>query len=99
MYEKTTKSLRYKFHNCDIEVENKTFEKLDSLSSYISNKKEMNKPLSIAEGLKFAKQAFYENDSTQYLMPNAFDGAFVGDYLKSNKSDFIFGVFRKRNVF
>jgi hypothetical protein len=47
----------------------------------------MNRPLSVAEGLKFAKQAFYENDSTQYLLPNAFDGAFVGDYLKPKKSE------------
>jgi hypothetical protein len=35
--------------------------------------------------LKFAKQGFYDNDSTQYLMPNTFDGAFVGDYLKPGK--------------
>jgi predicted RND superfamily exporter protein len=63
------------------------FEKVDSLSRYISGKKEINKPLSVAEGLKFAKQAFYDNDSTQYLLPNAFDGAFVGDYLKSKKSE------------
>jgi predicted RND superfamily exporter protein len=45
----------------------------------------MNRPLSVAEGLKFAKQGFYDNDSTQYLMPNTFDGAFVGDYLKPGK--------------
>lgn len=63
------------------------FEKVDSLSNYISAKKAMNRPLSVAEGLKFAKQAFYENDSTQYLLPNAFDGAFVGDYLKPKKSE------------
>ena len=63
------------------------FEKIDSLSAYISSKKEMNKPLSIAEGLKFAKQGFYDNDSTQYLLPNTFDGAFVGEYLKPLKNE------------
>ncbi len=63
------------------------FEKVDSMSSYISAKPEMNRPLSIAEGLKFAKQAFYENDSSQYLMPNSFDGAFVGEYLKPSKKE------------
>lgn len=63
------------------------FEKVDSLSSYISAKSEMNRPLSIAEGLKFAKQAFYDNDSSQYLMPNSFDGAFVGEYLKPSKNE------------
>lgn len=61
------------------------FEKIDSLSQYISQQKEMNRPLSIAEGLKFAKQGFYELDSTQYIMPNSFDGAFVTDYLKPGK--------------
>ena len=61
------------------------YEKVDSLSAFISKLPETNRPLSVAEGLKFAKQAFYENDSTQYLMPNSFDGAFVADYLRPAK--------------
>ncbi len=63
------------------------FEKVDSLSQYIAAQKEMSRPLSIAEGLKFAKQAFYEGDSANYLLPNSFDGAFVGEYLRPNKKD------------
>ncbi|MEP7107689.1 MAG: MMPL family transporter [Ferruginibacter sp.] len=63
------------------------FEKIDSLSQYIAAQKEMSRPLSIAEGLKFAKQAFYEGDSANYLLPNSFDGAFVGEYLRPNKKD------------
>ncbi|HMG82709.1 MAG TPA: MMPL family transporter [Ferruginibacter sp.] len=65
----------------------KTFEKVDSLSQYIAAQKEMSRPISVAEGLKFAKQAFYDGDSTQYILPNAFDGAFVGEYLRPSKSD------------
>ena len=61
------------------------YEKVDSLAGFISSMPSMNRPLSVAEGLKFAKQGFYDNDSTQYLMPNTFDGAFVGDYLKPGK--------------
>ncbi|MEO6582924.1 MAG: MMPL family transporter, partial [Ferruginibacter sp.] len=61
------------------------FEKIDSLSQYIGARKEMSRPLSLAEGLKFAKQGFYEMDSTQYLVPNSFDGAFVSDYLKPSR--------------
>jgi predicted RND superfamily exporter protein len=61
------------------------FEKVDSLSMFIASQKEMNKPLSIAEGLKFAKQGFYEGDSANYLLPNTFDGAFVGEYLRPAK--------------
>ncbi len=63
------------------------FEKIDSLSQYIAAQKEMNRPLSIPEGLKFAKQAFNDGDSANYLLPNSFDGAFVGEYLRPNKSD------------
>ena len=63
------------------------FEKVDSLSQYIAAQKEMSRPLSLVEGLKFAKQAFYEGDSANYLLPNSFDGAFVGEYLRPNRSD------------
>lgn len=61
------------------------FGRIDSLSDYISRKPEMARPLSLAEGLKFAKQAFFDGDSANYSMPNAFDGAFVADYLKAKK--------------
>lgn len=61
------------------------FEKVDSLSQFIAAQKEMNSPLSIAEGLKFAKQGFYEGDSINYMLPNSFDGAFVGEYLRPSK--------------
>ena len=61
------------------------FEKVDSLAQFIGEQKEMTKPLTLAEGLKFAKQGFYEGDSTNYLMPNTFDGAFVGEYLRPSK--------------
>jgi len=63
------------------------YEKVDALSTYISAQPEMNRPLSVAEGLKFAKQAFYEGDSANYLLPNSFDGAFVGEYLRPGKND------------
>lgn len=58
------------------------FQKIDSLSQYIAAKPEMARPLSLVEGLKFAKQGFYEGDSMNYALPNAFDGAFVNDYLR-----------------
>jgi uncharacterized protein len=61
------------------------FEKVDSLSMFIAEQKEMNAPLSLAEGLKFAKQGFYDGDSANYMLPNSFDGAFVGEYLRPNK--------------
>ncbi len=61
----------------------RVFEKIDSLAQFIKSLPNMSKPLGIAEALKFAKQAFFEGDSTSYLLPNNFDGAFVGDYLRA----------------
>jgi predicted RND superfamily exporter protein len=56
--------------------------KMDSLSSYIKSQKEMSRPLSIAEGIKFVKQGFYSGDPSNYALPNSFDIAFIGDYLR-----------------
>lgn len=63
------------------------FEKVDSLSQYIAVQDNMNRPLSIGEGLKFATQAFYEGDTAYYKLPGATDGAFIGEYLRPNKND------------
>ncbi len=59
--------------------------KMDSLSAYISSQKEMSRPISIAEGIKFVKQGFYGGDSSNYALPNSFDAAFVADYLRPQK--------------
>jgi predicted RND superfamily exporter protein len=63
------------------------YDKVSSFSAYIASYPEMARPLSLAEGLKFARQGFYEGDSNNYSMPNTFDGAFMADYLKPNKGD------------
>lgn len=67
----------------------RVFEKVDSLAQFIKAQPNMSRPLSIAEALKFAKQAFYEGDSLSYVLPNNFDGAFVGDYLRAKNNDSI----------
>ena len=61
----------------------KTFEKIDELSAFIGAHPEMNRPLSIVEGMKFARQAYYDGDSTNYGLPNTFDIAFLAQYLGS----------------
>jgi predicted RND superfamily exporter protein len=63
------------------------YEKVSSFSAYIASYPEMARPLSLAEGLKFARQGFYDGDSNNYSMPNAFDGAFMADYLKPSKGN------------
>ena len=63
------------------------YDKVSSFSAYIASYPEMARPLSLAEGLKFARQGFYDGDSNNYSLPNAFDGAFMADYLKPSKGD------------
>jgi predicted RND superfamily exporter protein len=43
-----------------------TLLKIDSLSQFLSAMPEIGRPLNITEGLKFAKQAFYEGDTASY---------------------------------
>lgn len=64
-----------------------TFAKIDSLSQFIEAQPEMARPLSIVEGMKFAKQAYYDGDSSNYGLPNAFDYAFLSQYLGSRADD------------
>jgi len=55
--------------------------RIDSLSQYLVSMPEIAKPLSIAEGLKFAKQAFFEGDSNNYSMPAEYDLPALAQYL------------------
>jgi uncharacterized protein len=59
----------------------KTIQGMDSLSQYLSSKSYIGKPLSIAEGLKFTKQAFFEGDSSYYLVPEENDLLALKSYL------------------
>lgn len=63
------------------------FERIDSLSQFIAAQPEMARPLSIVEGLKFARQAYYNGDSASYGLPNSFDIAFLAQYLGSKGDD------------
>lgn len=56
--------------------------KIDSLSQYLAAMPEIGKPLNITEGLKFAKQAFFEGDSLSYSPPSEFDLIPLKPYLE-----------------
>lgn len=60
-------------------------EKIDSLVQYLSSKPYIGRPLSITEGLKFAKQAFFESDSANYNMPSEYDLPALAGYLAVKK--------------
>ena len=61
--------------------------KIDSLAQYLASKPYIGKPLSIAEGLKFAKQAFFEGDSANYVMPSEYDLPGLAQYLSMRSGE------------
>ncbi len=61
----------------------KIFTAIDSLSTYISGQPEMARPLSIVEGIKFARQAYYDGDSSTYGLPTESDIVFLASYLNA----------------
>lgn len=58
---------------------------IDEFSAYLDSSDVTARPLSFVEGLKFAKQAFYDGDSLSYAIPYESDLAFIGPYLKAKK--------------
>ncbi len=61
----------------------KTFDRIDEFSALIAADSNMARPLTVVEGLKFAKQAYYEGDSMSYAAPSEFDMPFLAPYLKA----------------
>jgi predicted RND superfamily exporter protein len=56
--------------------------RIDSLSASIAAMPSMARPLSVVEGLKFAKQAFFDGDSSNYSMPSQLDLPAMVSYLR-----------------
>lgn len=67
-------------------VQLSTLEKIDRLTKYLKKYPEIGHPLSIVEGVKFARQAYYDGDSSSYGVPNVFDGAFIQPYLRGQNN-------------
>jgi len=57
--------------------------RIDSLSQFLQTIPNIARPLSITEGLKFAKQAFFEGDSNNYNMPSSYDLPALSQYLNT----------------
>ena len=59
----------------------KLLDSVDILSKYIASQPEMARPLSLVEGLKFARQSYYGGDSSNYDVPNQTDFALMASYV------------------
>jgi predicted RND superfamily exporter protein len=68
-------------------LRSKALEDIDQLHVYLQSQPELGKPLGLLEGLKFAKQAFYDGDSTSYTTPTGTELAFLGTYLQTKTSN------------
>ncbi|HMK24568.1 MAG TPA: MMPL family transporter [Chitinophagaceae bacterium] len=55
--------------------------RIDSLSQFLSNLKDVGRPLSITDGLKFVNQSFNDGDTTYYSMPSEFVLPALSKYL------------------
>jgi predicted RND superfamily exporter protein len=69
--------------------------KIDSLSQFLATMPEIGRPLNITEGLKFAKQAFFEGDTNSYSPPTEFDMIPLKPYLEANKDSISNNSFNK----
>ena len=57
-------------------------ENIDRLDQFLSTQPELGKPLGLMEGIKFAKQTFYDGDPSAYTVPTSTEMAFIAPYLK-----------------
>jgi len=61
-------------------------EDIEVLNLYLSQQPELGKPIGLLDGIKFAKQAFYDGDSLAYAVPTATEMAFIAPYLQFNQA-------------
>ncbi|MBA4410029.1 MAG: MMPL family transporter [Bacteroidota bacterium] len=56
-------------------------QKIDKLQNLIGSHDEFSKPLSLIEVFKFARQSFYNGDSSKYSLPGSMEKNFIFDYI------------------
>jgi predicted RND superfamily exporter protein len=61
----------------------KPLEQIEEFNTFMLEQPELGKPLGLLEGVKFAKQAFYDGDSLSYAVPTGTEMAFIGPYFAS----------------
>lgn len=61
----------------------KPLEQIDAFNTFLLEQPELGKPLGLLDGVKFAKQAFYDGDSLSFAVPTGTEMAFIGPYFSS----------------
>ncbi len=64
-----------------------TLKKVDKLQKKLSKYPELSKSVSIADGIKLAKQSFYNGKEKYYELPNNQEKNFIFNYLKNTKGN------------
>jgi len=57
-------------------------EDIDRMYAFLSVQPELGKPIGLLEGIKFAKQSFYDGDTLAYTVPSPTEMAFIAPYFK-----------------
>lgn len=57
-------------------------QKMDELAAHIHSYPQMGHVLAVSEGVKFARQAYYDGDSAQYSVPSMMEASFLQPYLR-----------------
>lgn len=60
----------------------KPLDHIETFQQFLLTQPELGKPLGLMEGIKFAKQAFYDGDPNSYSVPSGTEMAFIAPYLK-----------------
>ncbi|MCB0464698.1 MAG: MMPL family transporter, partial [Aequorivita sp.] len=64
-----------------------TLKRIDELQDHIKEISEFAKPLSVAELVKYSKQAYYNGNPEYYQLPNSQEKNFILSYAKSSNTD------------
>jgi predicted RND superfamily exporter protein len=70
--------------------------KIDKVTTYLAQSPEIGKPLAITEGVKFANQAYFGGDSSNFEVPgDMIQAAFIVPYLRTGGGDNNSSMFNK----
>ncbi len=62
-----------------------TLKRIDKLQDFITKIPELSKPISVVNGLKFSKQAFYNGNPNYYSLPTSQENNFILPYISNSQ--------------